>query len=127
MENQNKNNFCTGIGTPLGGLEVIYRNGKLFLALAGKEIWVSDGLSDAVHTNSSSYGDEYKFVRAKQLFGDDELGIAPLVPFSPREWFDLIDEGKAPMPIQKDSNKSVWRLKDVMDFLVEYLPEYISE
>lgn len=54
-----------------------------------------------------------RFLRLKQIIGDDEKGIPPLVPVSRTAWCKGVKSGRFPAPAKKVGRLVFWRDSDI--------------
>jgi predicted DNA-binding transcriptional regulator AlpA len=57
------------------------------------------------------------FLRASQIVGDRQRGLAPLVPVSKTCLWQWVKAGKFPQPIKLADNVTVWKASDVYGWL----------
>ena len=57
------------------------------------------------------------FVRANQIIGNPEKGIAPFFPVSRSQWFLGIKQGIYPPGIKLSKRVTVWRAEDIRNLL----------
>jgi predicted DNA-binding transcriptional regulator AlpA len=56
---------------------------------------------------------ETGFLRLKQIIGNSEPPIPPLIPVSKSTWWDGVKTGKFPKPVKLGKRVSMWRVEDV--------------
>ena len=56
---------------------------------------------------------ETGFLRLKQIVGDRELGIPPIIPVAPSSWWRGIALGIYPKPVKLGPRTTVWRVEDI--------------
>jgi len=57
------------------------------------------------------------FVRAYQIIGDADKGIAPFFPVSRSQWFAGIKQGIYPQGIKLSKRVTVWRAKAIREMV----------
>ncbi|XSG84095.1 MAG: helix-turn-helix transcriptional regulator [Methylohalobius sp. ZOD2] len=61
---------------------------------------------------------EKRLLRIKDIIGDKQKGIEPIIPICRSSFYNLIREGKLPAP-KKIGKVSVWRAEDIKRFIEE--------
>ncbi len=53
------------------------------------------------------------FLRAKQILGDKEKGIPPILPISHATWWAGVKSGRFPQPVRFGKRMTMWRAADI--------------
>lgn len=58
-----------------------------------------------------------RFLRLKDVIGDQERGIDPRIPVSASTWWKGVKDGRFPKPIKLGEKTTVWRESDINDLI----------
>jgi len=61
----------------------------------------------------------HPLLKLRQILGDPEKGIAPLIPISRSAWYLGIAEGRFPQPVKLGKRAVAWRATDIQALLVK--------
>lgn len=53
------------------------------------------------------------FVRLRQIIGDPERNITPIIPVSRTTWFEGVKSGRFPKPVRLGPRCVAWRVEDI--------------
>lgn len=73
---------------------------------------LNTGHSATIHTLPAT-----GYLRLRQIIGDHDAGLLPIIPVSKSTWWQGVKDGRFPQPVKLGPKTTAWRAEDIRALL----------
>lgn len=76
---------------------------------------LNQGHSATIHTLPVS-----GFLRLRQIIGDPDKGLLPIIPVAKSTWWQGVKDGRFPQPVKLGPKTTAWRAEDIRALVEQF-------